>query len=164
MPSLADQLAVLLNIEVASSPAIPGFCHATKARIQDPLPAPSTCRYCGGHVSFTTNDVFYGRQFGEWPWCYFCSACKAYVGCHPKTDIPLGTLADGATRKARNAAHAAFDPLWRGKGSPMKREHAYQWLSEALGIPRSVTHIGFFDQQTCERVVNAVGARSATSA
>ena len=69
---------------------------------------------------------------------------------HPGTDIPLGSLADEVTQKARKEAHAAFDPLWRGK-TPWHRAQAYKALARAMGV-RSA-HISWFDADECRRVV-----------
>ena len=49
------------------------------------------------------------------------------------------------------AAHAVFDPLW--KGGPMTRSAAYGWLADQLGIPRAACHIGEFDIDRCRLVV-----------
>jgi len=45
-------------------------------------------------------------------WVYVCPgypACDTYVGCHPRTDLPLGTMAGSDLRLARRKAHKAFD-------------------------------------------------------
>lgn len=33
------------------------------------------------------------------------------------------------------------------------REDAYEWLSERLGIPRYLTHVGMFDEAQCRRTI-----------
>jgi hypothetical protein len=82
--------------------------------------------------------------------------CNSYVGLHPFTCIPLGTLANAGTRQARKRAKAAFNPLWQN-GGPMARKEAYRWLAAVLGIAEVETcHIGWFDQATCDRVVAVV--------
>lgn len=124
------------------------------ARVKNPLPAPTECQHCGGAVEIVNNSEIYGRSYGDWPWAYLCRGCRAYVGMHPFTDIPLGTLADEATREARKRAKAAFNPLWQDGG--MKRTEAYAWLAGQLGIPVGETHIGWFDVATCERVVEII--------
>lgn len=123
----------------------------------DPI-AVDGCPYCGeaGSVVFTRNSIKYGREYGDWSWCYFCVCCEAYVGCHPYTIIPLGTLADQATANARKAAHKAFDPLWRDEW--MTRKEAYSFLSKVIGVAREDCHISWFDVTTCEKVVAAVPA------
>jgi len=82
---------------------------------------------------------------------YSCSPCKAYVGCHATSEKPLGRLANSELRKAKSAAHRAFDPLW--KSGDMKRKQAYKWLSQIIEIDGKDCHIGMFDIETCENVV-----------
>lgn len=53
--------------------------------------------------------------------------------------------------KARIAAHAAFDPLW--KHGPLSRRAAYDWLAIKLRLHRDDTHMVLFDEATCQRVV-----------
>lgn len=123
------------------------------ARVKDSLPVPESCRFCSGRVDLVNNAAFYGgREFG-WPLAYACSECGARVGCHPGTDIPLGTLADKETILARRAAHAAFDPLWQNKG-PGTRARAYRDLSKAMG--RKAAHISWMDAADCLQVVKLV--------
>lgn len=82
---------------------------------------------------------------------YVCFWCKAHVGCHPDTKKPLGRLANAELRRLKQAAHAAFDPLWRE--GDMKREQAYKWLAGELKIERKDCHIGMMDEETCKKVV-----------
>ena len=120
------------------------------ARVKgDTLSVPDTCRFCKGAVKMINNAEVYGREFG-WPLTYRCECCGARVGTHPGTDIPLGTLADEATQKARKEAHAAFDPIWRGK-TPWHRAQAYKALARAMGV--RAAHISWFDADECQRVV-----------
>jgi len=117
------------------------------------LPEPILCPLCGSAVVYTTNDALYGRQMGDWPYIYLCtnSQCQASVGVHAGTEIPLGTMADSATRQARQLAHSAFDLLWNeGK---MSRTEAYAWLSYSLSLPPEQCHIGQMDIATCNRVI-----------
>lgn len=118
-----------------------------------PLPAPIECPICGSNVEIVSNDVIYGRKYGEWPWAYRCSevACDSYVGMHPFTAIPLGTLANKATRAARKKAKAVFAVMWESKR--MTRKEAYAWLAKRLEIENvNHCHIGWFDAVMCERV------------
>ena len=80
--------------------------HKAIARVKNPLPVPDSCPYCGDQVEIKENKVIFGRNTGEWPWIYQCADdnCDAYVGMHPFTHIPLGTLADQETRERRKAA------------------------------------------------------------
>ncbi len=128
------------------------------ARVKDPLPAPLVHDACGSAVEIVGNEKLYGRPYGKWPWAYRCTGCGAYVGMHPFTDIPLGTLADSPTREARKRAKAAFNPIWQG-GS-MTRNEAYAWLAGQLGIAKvGECHIGWFDVATCDRVVEVCRAQ-----
>lgn len=123
------------------------------ARVKEVLPVPTQCPNCGGAVELVGNEVIYGRPYGDWPWMYRCvsRACDSYVGLHPLTHLPLGTLANRATREARKKAKAAFNPMWQRGG--MTRTDAYTWLAKQLGLPAGKAHIGWFDVATCEKVV-----------
>jgi hypothetical protein len=83
---------------------------------------------------------------------WVCTPCDARVGCHPGTVTPLGTPADAELRAARNAAHAAFDPLW--DSGELTRTRAYAWLAERMGMRKEDVHIGHFDLAQCQRVVD----------
>ena len=126
-----------------------------------------TCPYCGTPAELVTGAVIYphrpdlhDRNF------WHCEPCDAYVGCHQRArgrrgmgdgTVPLGRLANAELRRAKQDAHAAFDPLWK-KGS-MSRGAAYGWLSEAIGIPEDQCHIGMLDVAGCRAVVTAVRSR-----
>jgi hypothetical protein len=146
-------------LDKASGPKTPwNPSRSAIARVRNPLPEPTTCRFCGGKVEIVNNSKIYGKCYGEWPWAYRCDCCHSYVGMHPFTAIPLGTLANAATREARKKAKAAFNPLWQGKR--MSRTEAYQWLAGALGIANvEECHIGWFDVAMCERVVIEISKR-----
>lgn len=127
---------------------------------------PPTCPYCGQPAEKTTGAVVYPhlrRLAGKV--MYRCQPCKAWVGCHDGTDKPLGRLANADLRKAKQDAHAAFDPIWEelafsGMSRSRARTQAYAWLAEALGIAVRDCHIGLFDEETCRRVVAACKART----
>ncbi|MCM2547619.1 zinc-finger-containing protein [Burkholderia glumae] len=132
-------------------------------RVLNPLPAPTVCRFCGGKVEIVRNSqIYHGRDYGEWPWAYLCGDCRAYVGMHPFTAIPLGTLADGPTREARKRAKAAFNPLWETGG--MTRTAAYSWLAARLDIVFGECHVGWFDVAMCDRVVEVCSHYTSTQA
>ena len=81
---------------------------------------------------------------------YVCEPCKAWVGCHKGTDTPMGTLANMSLRRRRNAAHKAFDRLY--KEGFMKRTECYTWLAFTLNIPTKFCHIGLFNEEQCLNV------------
>lgn len=98
-----------------------------------------------------------------------CDPCDAHVGCHKagaRVDavisdgtLPLGRLANAELRRAKSAAHAAFDPLWMSKR--MRRRDAYRWLAGELGISAANCHIGMLDVDGCKAVVAVVKRRRA---
>ena len=110
------------------------------------------CPYCGQEAKLVGGlDVYPHRPDLAEKKLYQCAPCDAYVGCHPGTTNPLGRLANAELRKAKMAAHAAFDPTW--KDGKKKRGSAYAWLSDRLGVDKKDCHIGMFDVETCRRVV-----------
>lgn len=116
------------------------------------------CPYCQrpARLHAMSNALYHGRDYGP---AWVCSPCGAWVGCHPGTTNPLGRLADRDLRKAKQEAHAVFDPLWRAKQCRYDltkrdaRNQGYRWLAFRLGISRDACHIGMFDLETCRRVV-----------
>lgn len=50
-------------------------------------------------------------------------------------------------RALKMRAHAAFDPIWKGKH--MKRGSAYAWLADHMGLEQAACHIGMFDEAQC---------------
>lgn len=115
------------------------------------------CPYCDKPaVFFPTSERFYSRDWGA---VYACIPCGAWVGCHKGTKRPLGRLANAELRKAKIAAHAAFDKLWQGKmlrdecSKGEARRAGYKWLAEQLDIEPKKCHIGMFDLDLCAKVV-----------
>lgn len=127
------------------------------AKVVDKLPLPTECRYCGAECKVANNSEIYGKPFGAWPWLVRCTCCDAYVGLHPYTAIPLGTMARAQLRNARKSTKALFNPLWRGGG--MTRTEAYTWLAGELGIPVNQCHIGWFDEAECNAAMAAINKR-----
>lgn len=127
---------------------LPHISRRALKRVKSPLPVPTNCPYCNGEVSLVNNSEIYGgREFGEWPYAYLCKACDAYVGLHPHTDIPLGTIANRTLRTARNNHKTSFLELQKTKG--WSRTEAYAWLADQLGIAVGECHFGWFDQGQC---------------
>jgi len=84
---------------------------------------------------------------------YVCISvgCKGIHGSHPDGK-PLGIPAKANIRKARSAAHIAFDRIWEHK--KMTRTEAYAWLSKIMGVQEA--HIGNFDAEQCRKIVTTV--------
>lgn len=115
------------------------------------------CPYCTQPATYRGNSRhLYSRNYGP---VWECVPCKAWVGCHKGTRTPLGRLANAELRKAKMAAHAAFDPMW--KSGDMKRRAAYAWLADALSLPPEQAHIGMMDVAMCRRVMQAVDMQHA---
>ena len=113
---------------------------------------PQRCPFCGSRVSLIDSAKIYSCHYG---FIYLCDAypkCDARVRCHPRTIIPLGTLADKELRKWRSLAHRKFDPLWQS-GVFSSRQAAYKWLSKAMKLPLDKTHVAMFDIRQCRRVI-----------
>lgn len=126
---------------------------------RQPKPAETpVCPYCGKLSVFmpTSEKLYRGTDFGP---AYACEPCGAWVGCHKGTRHALGRLANAELRKAKIAAHAAFDQLWKRKmARDQIHKHAarsagYAWLAKQLDVPTADCHIGMFDVERCRRVV-----------
>ena len=109
------------------------------------------CPYCKTFSKLVTGkDIYPNRNDLKNIQIYQCKPCAAYVGCHGLSDKPLGRLANAELRRAKSAAHRAFDPIWKNKH--MKRPQAYKWLAEQLKISGGDCHIGMFNLETCKEV------------
>lgn len=132
---------------VAPAP-LPHVSRRALKRVKNPLPTPVDCRYCGEHVDLVCNsEIYNGRSYGDWPYAYLCSGCRAYVGLHPDTDIPLGTLANDLLRKDRNSSKDMFHKLKEKRG--FSRTLAYEWLAGRMGISVAECHFGWFEHEQC---------------
>lgn len=110
------------------------------------------CPYCKGQARFMSSKEFYGRDYGSN--IYVCRPCDAYVGTHKGSATPLGTLANGVTRQWRMNAHNWFDSLWKRK--IMSRSRAYQWMRENMGLTAEEAHIGRFNAEQCDKLIQLV--------
>lgn len=112
------------------------------------------CPYCKSDANLVMGHEIYPHRLDladlkMWA----CLPCDARVGTHKNSPEhkPLGRLANAELRKAKMAAHAAFDPLW--KSGRMSRKKAYSMLAERMSIPKDQAHIGMFDVDQCKAVV-----------
>lgn len=83
------------------------------------------------------------------------------VGDKPLRD-EAGHRAAWELKSARNAAHAAFDPLWQS--GLLERESAYVLLAQELGITPEKAHMSRMDANIAQRVSAAVKAIQASLA
>ena len=106
------------------------------------------CPYCKNKSEFVDSKEVYGKSFGM---IYLCRPCKSWVGTHENSSKALGRLANAELREAKKEAHLYFDKLWnRGQ---ISRKKAYKMLSDHLKLPKEYTHIGMFNIDTCNKVV-----------
>ena len=124
------------------------------------------CPYCDREAVLVPGVVIYphrpdlaSKRFWR------CKPCGAWVRCHDGTERPLGRLADAELRRARQEAHAAFDPLWKrkmerdGVSKTKARGAGYRWLAEQLGMERRRCHIAKMNADECWRVVEVCARR-----
>lgn len=114
-----------------------------------------TCPYCGSNVLKAQGGVVNPHVPGLVAECYWvCSRypeCDTYVGCHPGTDDPVGTIADLGLREWRRKAHAAFDPMWQG--GAMTLAGAHSWMRVSLKVDKKTCSVGLLDVNQCKRLV-----------
>lgn len=94
-------------------------------------------------------------------WACTEQRCNATHGAHADGE-PLGVPGDRYTRFVRKVTHDVFDKLWNKAPQDVHaeaRSYAYQWLSKRLGMSRDDAHIGRFDVETCDRVIELVGSK-----
>lgn len=115
------------------------------------------CPYCGENVKYNKSSEFiYKKNYGGVYYCENYPKCDSYVGTHRGTKKSLGRLANATLRENKKYAHYYFDFLWKEKqkmGHKNARKLGYAWLSRELGLPKERTHIGMFDEATCEKVI-----------
>lgn len=110
------------------------------------------CLECGKHAAPVTGERVYPHRPDLHHKRFYLCDCGAYVGAHRDNGTPLGHPVGAEGRKARMAAHEAFDPLWRSGG--MKRSDAYKWLAEKLGTSPAKTHISWMTADQAKRVAD----------
>ncbi len=83
---------------------------------------------------------------------YQCQNCNARVGCHKGTTRPLGNVANETLRLKRIETHQVFDSHWKERH--MSRTAAYRWLARMLHLPEGKAHIGGFEMDQCQQVID----------
>ena len=121
------------------------------------MEVPKICRYCGSVIRLVTAESIYGAEaakrlklMGEF--IYQCQNCNARVGCHRGTTRPLGNVANETLRLKRTETHQVFDTYWRRQG--MTRTAAYRWLAKRLHLSAEKAHIGSFEMEQCQKVID----------
>ena len=114
------------------------------------------CRYCGGVIKLIPAKAVYGesaRRLGmEGEFVYQCQNCNARVGCHKGTNRPLGNVANEVLRLKRRETHQVFDRYWQSNG--MSRTQAYKWLAARMKLSEKQAHIGGFEMDQCQQVID----------
>jgi hypothetical protein len=121
----------------------------------EPTPDPR-CAECGEVSHLVTGERIYPHRPDLYHKRFWLCICGAYCGCHGVTSRALGFPAGPETRRARNVAHATFDPLWRT--GRMNRHEAYAWLANAMQIDSAVCHIGMMSAEQAYQVASLVRA------
>lgn len=132
------------------------------------------CPYCGARTEMVRSAVIYGAKAPDYGPMWTCGnrpRCRAWVGCHPSTDVPLGRLADGNLRQLKQLVHEHLDPLWKVAGDTsskrsrnQRRGEVYRWLAERMGMDRNLCHVGYFSPAECRTaatICREEGARRA---
>ena len=111
------------------------------------------CPYCGQPAELVSGGTVYPHRPDLYDLLlYRCKPCDAHVNVHKKTGEPMGRLANKELRRAKMAAHRAFDPVWEdGKRT---RKQAYSWLAKKMNLPPEKCHIGMFDLAQCDEVID----------
>jgi hypothetical protein len=120
------------------------------------------CLECGLLAKSVSGKRIYPHRADLYVRRFWLCDCGAYVGSHQGNGEPLGHPVGAEGRKARNAAHAAFDPLW--KSGRMRRSDAYKWLADQLGQPAGQTHISWMTAEQARRVVTICSAATPAKA
>ena len=113
---------------------------------------PPLCPYCGKLAELVSEKEWYGGVYdklGRPRWA--CWSCRASVGTHPDGS-PFGPLAKKELSDARRNAKIALTEIF-----PNKHER-YPWLSQQMGLPLKNTHVGMFNLEQCQRVVELCDA------
>lgn len=116
------------------------------------------CPYCQTPAELTTGTVMYPHRPDLATLKFWhCKPCDAYVGCHRSEagygngTRPLGRLANATLRRAKMAAHAAINPLWRE--GRLRRSEVYSTLAILMNLGTKEAHIGEFDEEQCAKAV-----------
>lgn len=123
------------------------------ARVKDPWPMQTQCDCCSStNVDVVSNAVVYGKEYGKWPYMVLCQDCYAYVGLHPFTNIPLGTMANKNLRNLRTKSKNLFIKFQ--KENEYSRTDAYEYLADLMGIETKHCHFAQFNEEQCEEVID----------
>jgi len=122
------------------------------------------CPYCNKPTILRPSSFVYGKNAPDYGWFWLCvryPRCDAYVGCHPGTQRPLGTLANKSLRNLRVTTHTNFDQLW--KQGKISRKESYLLLQDALNLQPEQAHISRLNERECQRIIKLMCSGSLES-
>ena len=61
-------------------------------------------------------------------------------------------MANETLRLKRMETHQVFDAFWKNKG--VSRTKGFQWLAKQMGLPERLAHIGGFEMDQCQKVID----------
>lgn len=104
------------------------------------------CPECGGRLVFREK-----AKFGPFYGCERWPDCRGAHSAHAD-GTPMGIPADQATRTRRHEAHLSFDSLRLELG--WSKSQGYRWLAERMEMTPKQCHIGRFDIDQCNQVID----------
>lgn len=104
------------------------------------------CPECGDRLILKNSP-----RFGPFYGCVRWPDCDGTHSAH-RDGTPMGIPANRETKQARRNAHNAFDSLrieldW-------SKARGYEWLAKRMGMLPKKCHIGRFNKQQCQQVIN----------
>ena len=61
-------------------------------------------------------------------------------------------MANEVLRLKRRETHQVFDQYWQSSG--LSRTKAYKWLAGQMNLPEKNAHIGGFEMDQCQQVID----------
>ena len=131
-----------------------------KDRMKEMIMSGKICPYCLNSSHLVDSKEIYGKSYGL---IYLCRPCDAWVGVHKGTKRALGRMANAELRDAKKQAHFYFDKIARTDlihqvwsiemGNITNRTKGYLWLADSMEMDPQECHIGMFDVEQCNKVV-----------
>lgn len=111
----------------------------------------TVCPKCSNPAASTTGKELYPKYPATHGKRYFvCWVCDTRAP-RGQSGQPAARMANAHTRRLRQLAHEAFDPLWKTKR--MTRNAAYAWLRKALGLSERDCHMSWMSDGELVAVV-----------
>ena len=110
------------------------------------------CPECGSPMILKPSKFKRGYYYG----CSRHPVCHGSHGAHPNGS-PLGVPANAETKRWRIKAHEVFNRLYAfyppGKMRRKARSQAYRFLQEIMDLSKDEAHIGRFNIEQCQRLI-----------